>query len=500
MPLSQPRITRRAFAATACSFVCGPAWARSSPAPAAPAADPALAIEALAARLLNEDRDGARRALEAALAAGTPEEQAVASMAIAGASAIAPRPSLGPDFHGVLVAPSLAASVRVLDRPAERRLAALWGVDLMKELAERHHAEGGPALPPAPAFRASARADAELALALEAWDETRADAAVCALHAQGRQAAAFELLFKYAARDLRDIGHKPIYASGVRRLLATLPWSAAQPLMRSVTLALLRHEGSTPPQDDRFDASWPEHRALLRRMPGALVSARGADAGVTRRLLAVFREASEANARAIVLRALADQGGASQAVWDALLCGAAELSHCRPASLLSLHAVTSADALAFAFTNVADRETRGLILLHAVVRLIRFRDYIAEKEGAIGQRVAIDALTPASERPSLEALVDAPAEAAAPLVLAYLQAGGSTRRLMAAQRRIVIARADDPHDYKLCEAIVTSLAQISPPWRPAFLAATLGRLPRATGVPSPRVSALLASDKELRTQ
>ena len=71
---------------------------------------------------------------------------------------------------------------------------------------------------------------------------------------------------------------------------------------------------------------------------------------------------------------------APQSIWDALFDAAGELLMRRP-GIVSLHAVTTTNALHFAFQQSANDETRRLLLLQNVAFLPLFRgDLNAAKE------------------------------------------------------------------------------------------------------------------------
>jgi len=52
----------------------------------------------------------------------------------------------------------------------------------------------------------------------------------------------FDLFARYGSRDFRDIGHKIIYVAGAFRALEVIGWQHAEPVLRSLTFALLKHE------------------------------------------------------------------------------------------------------------------------------------------------------------------------------------------------------------------------------------------------------------------
>src|SRR5690606_11757608 len=73
----------------------------------------------------------------------------------------------------------------------------------------------------------------------------------------------FELFCRYAARDYRDIGHKAIYVANAWRTLHTIGWQHAEPVIRSLGYALLKHNGGNPAHRDSL-ADRPGRKNLIR--------------------------------------------------------------------------------------------------------------------------------------------------------------------------------------------------------------------------------------------
>lgn len=413
---------------------------------------------------------------------GQSQEAIVSAITLAAAGQIRPRPYLGPMFHAVLM-------MHAIDSAARRRAGAdhwkpvLWAVDTFKEAQEQYIAEGGVPFGPAPKPRRAVE-PAELSAALDAWDEGWADEAVTKLHETASKERLFGVLFRYAARDYRDIGHKSILVSGAWRLLQSMEYRDALPLLRSVVLGLSRHEGPSPPRDPKMDGTWARNHelaALVRR------GERGApaDAAMTRDLMATFRTASNEEARMAVIDSL-NRGAGAQTVWDAVACGAAELLLNRPTSLLSLHAVTTTDALALAWQTALEIETQRLLLLHAAGRLVAFRDYSAEKDGPAATKDTFEGFAAAEHANDVRSVLAERGHDASLAALGYLERHGGAAPLTAALHDKVLEGATNAHDYKLCEAVMEQLGWISPAWRPRFLAATLGHLTVSVEKPSAR--------------
>src|SRR5439155_1499700 len=139
---------------------------------------------------------------------------------------------------------------------------------------------------------------------LDNWDEEGADRAIAALVRQAGAEEVIELFWRYGARDFRDIGHKAIFAANAWRTMQAIGWRHAEPVMRSLTYALLEHSGGNPAKGDaEADRPWRENvgragkiRANWQR--GTLKPEAGAE------LLAALRTASASEASAKVVELL----------------------------------------------------------------------------------------------------------------------------------------------------------------------------------------------------
>src|ERR671939_501533 len=93
-------------------------------------------------------------------------------------------------------------------------------------------------VPPAP------KAAAAFCAAMDDWDVPRADEAAAAVARSLPPQEAFELFVRYGARDFRDIGHKAIFVANSFRTLQTIGWQHAEPVLRSLTFACLKDDGT----------------------------------------------------------------------------------------------------------------------------------------------------------------------------------------------------------------------------------------------------------------
>jgi hypothetical protein len=415
--------------------------------------------------------------------AGTAYRDVLAALLLAGVRNVQPRPSVGHKFHAVLVVNS--AHIASLASPdTDRWLPIFWALDYFKSSQAQDIHEGnwtmGPvddsAIPPARKARAAFTA------AMDDWDESAADAAVASLARSRGANEIYEIFFRYGARDFRSIGHKAIYVANSWRTLQCIGWQHAEPVLRSLAYALLQHEGGNPAKrDDTADRPWKQNQERANRIKedwngGKPDNAASAD------LLATLRKGSNDEACDHLVE-LVNRGISPQSVWDALFGGAAELVLRNP-GLISLHAVTTTNALHFAFQASGDDRTRRLLLLQNAAFLPMFREALGDRGKSSSARV--DQLEPVETSQSgAGAIEEIFAESgrdritAARKALGYLQSGHDPRPLIDAARRLVFLKGDDAHDYKFSSAALEDHDYSSPGWRERYLASSMLLLPRS---------------------
>lgn len=413
---------------------------------------------------------------------GLTYREVLAALLLAGVRNVEPRP-VGFKFHAVLVVNS--AHLASLASPdADRWLPIFWALDYFKDSQARNLREGnwrlGPvdesALPPPD------RARETFVAAMEHWDEAAADAAAAAFARAARPEEVFETFVRFGARDFRDIGHKAIYVANSWRTLRYIGWQHAEPVLRSLAYALLEHEGDNPARRDAPpDRPWRRNLEAAHRVrPDWQTGA--ADPAAVAELLQTLRQASDAEASEHVIQML-NRGVGPPSVWDALFQGAGELLMRAP-GIRTLHAVTSINALHFAYQTVQQEHTQRLLLLQAAAFLPLFR-------GAPGppDAVRIDDLAPsedAAQRPpaldEIFAEISRNRLTAARKTLAYLRAHPQGKDFMDAARRLIFLKGTNAHDYKFSSAVLEDFAQVSPAWRHRYLASSVFWL-RGSGDP-----------------
>jgi hypothetical protein len=426
-------------------------------------------------RLLEDtSRDKVLEEVGSRVKAGLSYREILAALLLAGVRNVQPRPHVGFKFHAVLVIHSAhLASLNSAD--SDRWLPIFWAIDRFKSAQEETQRTSGwrmaepneAKLPPAEKARQAFIA------AMDQWDEQAADAAAVQLSRTASRDECFELFVRYGARDFRDIGHKAIYVANSFRTLAVIGWQYAEPVLRSLAYALLAHEGGNPAQADLPpDRPWRQNAELLKQIKLAAPDPQ-ASTDATAHLLSVFRAASAQDAPLAVVEAL-NHGASVASVWDAIFAAAGELLM-RKTNILTLHSVTSANALHFAWQTAATHETRMMALLQNAAFLPLFREAVGKMGSA-----AVDGLepAPASDKNTVDdifAAKDRPT--AASKALAFLNAGGPADELMHTARRLVFLKGTDAHDYKFSSAVLEDFGQISPAWRNRVLATSLFYLP-----------------------
>jgi hypothetical protein len=439
-------------------------------------------IEPLVRLLEETPRDRLLETVGARVQKGLSYREVLAALLLAGVRNVQPRPSVGHKFHAVLVVNS--AHIASQSSPdTDRWLPIFWALDYFKSSQAQDVKEGnwtmGPvdeaAVPPGRKARAAFMA------ALDNWDEAAADAAIAGLVRTGGLNEIYEIFFRYGCRDFRSIGHKAIYVANSWRTLNCIGRQHAEPILRSLAYALLNREGGGNPAqaDSAADRPGRQNKERAARIKEGWTEGKP-DATAAAELLTTLRTGSDSDACDQVVELL-NRGVAPQSIWDALFDGAGELLLRQP-GIVSLHAVTSTNALHFAYEASGDDLTRRILLLQNAAFITLFR-------GALGSRgkvahARIDQLEPmAPSEGGSGAIEEIFAEAsrnkmnAARKALAYLQAEHQAEPLINAARRLVFLKGDDAHDYKFSSAVLEDYYNVSPTWRERYLASSLVLLP-----------------------
>jgi hypothetical protein len=311
---------------------------------------------------------------------------------------------------------------------------------------------------------------------MDKWDVSAADAAVAGLARSASPQEIFELFARYGARDFRDLGHKAIYVANSWRTLQNIGWQHAEPVLRSLTYALLEHEEGNPAtRDAPPDQPGRRNQSSLGTIRADWMAGKTNSAGSTE-MLRTLRQADAAGAADKAVELL-NRGLSPQNIWDGIFTGAGELLMRKP-GIVALHSVTTANALHYAWEHTTDDQTRRWLLLQAASFLTLFRQRIGD-----AREVHVDeweAATPhaAGADPLSEIFSDISRDRddAARKTLGYLKGGGQAAEFIATARRLIYLKGTDAHDYKFSEAALEDFFHVAPGLRDRFLAASVFNL------------------------
>jgi hypothetical protein len=443
-------------------------------------------------RLLEETpREKLIEEVASAVKKGLPYRELLAALLLAGVRNVQPRPQVGFKFHAVLVINS-AHLASIASPDADRWLPIFWALDRFKAAqVETQKANGWrmgavneSTVPPA------SRAKEEYIRAMDAWDEPAADAAAAALARHSSRNECFDLFARYGARDFRDIGHKAIYVANSFRTLDAIGWRHAEPVLRSLAYALLKYDGDRPDKSDQPADRPGRHNADLAKTVRANWQDGKPTPEATVELLATLRTAGETDAPAAVVKALND-GVAPDSIWDALLSASSELLM-RKTGIVTLHSVTSSNALRYAYDACGDTPTRLALLLQNASFVSLFRTAAGKLSDA-----KVDQITPADgPAPNVDAIFAGAAKdraAASRKALAYLQQSKQPNDLINTARRLVFLKGNDAHDYKFSSAVLEDYHRLAPACRDRYLAASMYYLPDSQAPENRLVSRIRAA-------
>lgn len=440
-------------------------------------------------RLLEETpREKIVEVFASKIQSGTSYQEILAALLLAGVRNVEPRPSVGFKFHAVLVVNS--AHLASLASPAsDRWLPIFWSLDYFKSSQARDESEGNWTMaavdesnvPPAHKARAAFRQ------AMESWDVEAADVATAALARSAGANELFDLFAHYGCRDFRSIGHKAIFVANSFRTLQVIGWRFAEPVLRSLSYALLNHNGEPNPatSDLTPDAAWRVTNDLVSQVPKDWQSG-NLDDQATMEYLDALRTSTPQDAVKHTTE-LCKRGVAVQSIVDGLFLSAGEMLMQQP-GIVALHSATSTNAMHYALQTVRNHETRQRLLLQNAAFIPYFRQAM-ERRGKVDQIQINSLLTleaaESNENSSQDELtteaifksVSSDKQQAAQMMNRYLSAGGTGEDVMQAARRLVFLKGNDSHDYKFSSAVLEDFYAVSPKYRNAYLAAAAYLLP-----------------------
>jgi hypothetical protein len=435
-------------------------------------------IEPLVRLLEDTPRERVLEEVAVRIKKGVTYKEVVAAVLLAGVRDIQPRP-VGFKFHAVLVVNS-ALLASLASPEAHRWLPIFWAIDAFKSSQAQNIDQGNWTMQAIDevAVPTSDKAVAAFKSAMDNWDEAAADTAVVALARSAKPDEVFEIFCRYGMRDFRDIGHKAIYVANSWRVLRHLGWQHSEPVLRSLAYALLEHEGNNPAKrDGEPDRAWRENQTRLTKIRGDWPIGKP-DSNRATELLAVLRTGSSSDAAVEVVELL-NAGVAPQSIWEAIFDGAGELMM-RDPNIRSLHAVTTTNAMHFAFGQTRSDESKRLLLLQNAAFIPYFRGAVKQKGTAIDKLEPLDPEKTGSDAVA-EILADIKndvrsRETAARKLLAYSKQNPAPKEFIDAARLLIFLKGRDAHDYKFSSAVMEDYAAMSHPWRERYLAASVFNL------------------------
>ena len=396
---------------------------------------------------------------------GLAYNEVLAALFVAAVRNVQPRP-VGFKFHAVL-AINAAHQASLSGPDTDRWLPIFWNLDNFKNSQAEELKKTGWKLPaivdskiPPPDKARKAFIDA-----IENWDVEGVDGPVTSLSRHAGAHEVFELFFRYGMRDFRDIGHKAIYVAGAWRLLGVIGWQHAEPILRSLALALQYYTGDSPATKDLdADRPWKFNKTIVGTLPPAWSDGK-LDPAATADLLTVCRTA-DPEAMSKKTADLLKSGVSARSIWDALLPAGGEILM-RRTNILSLHALTTFNALRYIYETSGNDETRRLALLQTAAFVPLFR-------GKLDKEVQLDRLEPQTATLD-EVFVDVSKDkmSASRKVLGYLKEGGDAKSVVDEARRLIFMKGLDAHDWKFSSAVLEDYSHLSPVWRDRFLAASV---------------------------
>ena len=158
----------------------------------------------------------------------------------------------------------------------------------------------------------------------------------------------------------------------------------------------------------------------------------------------------------------------------------------RQPGIVALHAVTSTNAIHYAYRMVASDKTRRLLLLQNAAFLPLFRQAM-QSRGNVGTARIDQTESSALSSPGPEAIEEIFSDVsgnrveAARKVLGFLSIRGNPKELIDAARRLIFLKGSDSHDYKFSSAVLEDYYQVSPVWRDRYLASSMFQLRGSQG-------------------
>ena len=404
---------------------------------------------------------------------GLSYRQVLAALMLAGVRNVEPRPAVGFKFHAVLVVNS--AHLASLASPeADRWLPILWALDEFKSSQAKDVNEGNWTMAPVDenGIPSASQVRDSFHHSMQHWDVAQADVSAAGIARFLGATETLELFAGYAARDFRSIGHKAIFLANAWRTLQTIGWEHAEPVLRSLAYAMLNHNGEPNPasSDLEPDRAWKKNLKLASKFRDGWESGMPTRAA-TDELLKILRTGSADDAATRVTEMI-NRNVSPQTIYDAMHLAAGELLM-RQSGIVSLHAMTTTNALRFLYDTVGTPQTRKMLLLQNASFLVLFREAMRGR-GQLGD-AEIDSLqaVETSDSVTVDYVFDSVGKQpfqAAEHTMNFLASSGA-ENLMHAARRLIFLKGTDAHDYKFSTAAMEDYYKVRPELRDRFLAA-----------------------------
>lgn len=433
----------------------------------------------------NTPRDRCASMLATQMRQGVPYRRLMAAVFLAGIRNVNPRPP-GFALHCVFVIHS--AHLLGSEAPADSRVLPLfYALDNFKSAQERDaRASTGDYImrPMRGALPSPSTCITEYLSAMEGWNSEQAERGAVSIARSGSAAEGFKHLWRYGARDYRNIGHKAIFVANAERTLRTIGWQHSEPVLRSLTLALLdfgkdQKMNGYALADQTYLANFKRVTHSLARLENAWGAK--ADPSVTKRIVKDVRTATPDEACAAATERLIKGAAGTDAVWDAAHLAAAELRMrvTGGASIIGVHAVTACNALHHAYLSSSDPAVRLLLLLQAVGWMGQFRTWAETRPDDV-RRFDITAIEPFSAGKESESEItelfangsSSPGDSAA-RIMHLARETHRRQAFLSTAVRWTLARAEEVHYYKYLAALVEDIPLVSAEWRPHLTAAVL---------------------------
>lgn len=380
-----------------------------------------------------------------------------------------------PTIHSLHAALSVFASHQLsLELPAQESLLPLfWALDNFKERLNRYTYGATEQITFKGPLPSGDKALDELRAGIEGGDQERAERAMIALIRSRGAHHVIEPLWHYMVRHWGFIGHNSIYVSHAWRLLQTVGWEHAEPILCSAVGYIVR-DGSASAQSENSDlASYSANSERITKYIKKLPTdwARpGSNPELTKKLLELIRTRKSSEACDVAMKNLVEGRATAGAVWDAVLLGAGDCVVCDRGGNRPLHAITVANALRYAFDVSGLEENRLLILFQGLNWMERYQKF--------DPRSIID-LSPVEIPSTSQAAVDEllgkirpNRHEAAGKAFRFAQEFPNSDELFRTAARLLPAKAGrDVHSVKFPMAMFENCRWISAEWRPHMMAA-----------------------------